>query len=89
MVMKTVRIAELKARLSSHLRDVRRGRSITVLDRATPIARIVPYRADSEPLTVRRPTAKSRGPAAVKLPPPLKIRQDVVEFLLAERQTER
>jgi len=41
--MSNVRIADLKARLSEHLRAVRRGRSLTVLDRDTPIARIVPY----------------------------------------------
>lgn len=42
MVMTTVRIAALKARLSEHLRSVRQGRTLTVLDRDTPIARIVP-----------------------------------------------
>ena len=34
--MKTVRIAELKARLSEYLRAVRRGETIAVLDRETP-----------------------------------------------------
>ena len=38
-----VGIAELKARLSEHLRAVRKGRTVTVLDRDTPVARIVPY----------------------------------------------
>ena len=36
--MKQVRIAELKARLSEYLRAVRRGETIAVLDRETPIA---------------------------------------------------
>jgi prevent-host-death family protein len=45
--MKAVRIADLKARLSERLREVRRGRTITVLDRDTPIARLVPYESDS------------------------------------------
>ena len=44
MVMK-VGIAALKARLSEHLRAVRKGRTITVLDRDTPVARIVPLTA--------------------------------------------
>ena len=57
--MSSVRIADLKARLSEHLRAVRRGRSLTVLDRDTPIARIVPY-DESEPLRVRRATRKPR-----------------------------
>src|SRR5437667_302406 len=35
--MDTVGIAELKARLSEHLRAVRRGRTLTVLDRDRPV----------------------------------------------------
>ena len=34
--MKTVRIAELKSPLSEHLRSVRKGRTLTILDRDTP-----------------------------------------------------
>jgi prevent-host-death family protein len=45
--MSEVGIAELKARLSEHLRSVRNGGTLTVLDRETPIARIVPYSAQS------------------------------------------
>lgn len=41
--MRDVGIADLKARLSEHLRSVRNGGTLTVLDRDTPIARIVPY----------------------------------------------
>ena len=58
VVMKTVRIAELKARLSEHLKWVRKGRTLTVLDRDTPVARIVPYAA--ELLEVRRATRRLR-----------------------------
>ena len=42
--MKTVRIAELKSRLSEYLRAVRNGETIAVLDRETPVAHIVPVR---------------------------------------------
>jgi prevent-host-death family protein len=45
--MAAVRIAELKARLSEHLRSVRKGRTLTVLDRDTPVARIVPYATET------------------------------------------
>ena len=41
--MKSVRIAELKSKLSEYLRGVRKGQSVIVLDRETPIARIVPF----------------------------------------------
>lgn len=66
MTMKGVGIADLKARLSEHLRAVRKGRTVTVLDRATPVARIVPYAA--EPLEVRRATRRLRD-LALPLPP--------------------
>jgi len=46
MVMTNVRIADLKARLSEYLRRVRRGDVLTVLDRKTPIARIVKVEVD-------------------------------------------
>ena len=40
---KTAKISDLKAHLSEHLANVRRGKPLIVLDRAVPIARIVPY----------------------------------------------
>jgi len=79
--MMRVGIAELKARLSEHLRAVRGGRSLTVLDRDTPIARIVPYEA-SEPLRVRHATRK---PRELKLPPPPDRPTDSLAVLLRDR----
>jgi prevent-host-death family protein len=87
--MKTVRIAELKAHLSEHLRSVRQGRSLTVLDRDTPIARLVPYLPQTEMLTIRRPSTRSPGLHGVQLPPALPGRIDVVALLLEDRQSER
>ncbi|MEW6684203.1 MAG: type II toxin-antitoxin system prevent-host-death family antitoxin [Nitrospirota bacterium] len=87
--MKTVRIAELKARLSGYLREVRSGRSVTVLDRDTPIARIVPYTPDVASLIVHKPLPNAPPPGRVKLPPPLSIKGDIVDLLMVERQGER
>ena len=87
MVMKAVGIAELKARLSEHLRHVRRGHTLTVLDRTTPIARIVPYAPEPGALSIRRPSPG--GLKAVRLPPPLDIGKDIVDLLMEERQVER
>jgi prevent-host-death family protein len=42
--MDSVNIADLKNNLSRHLLQVREGSEITVFDRDTPVARIVPYR---------------------------------------------
>jgi prevent-host-death family protein len=87
MTMTKVRIAELKARLSEYLRRVRRGHTITVLDRETPVARVVPY-AEHEQLTVREPLGRRRL-HEIPLPPPLELEIDIVELLREERQVER
>ena len=88
MVMKQVRIAELKARLSEYLRAVRRGETVAVLDRETPVAQIVPVRGRPA-LRVRRPAPGTPPPNQVPLPKPAKLNVDVVRFLLEERQGHR
>ena len=90
MVMKkpavrSVRVAELKARLSAYLRKVRDGETITVLDRDTPVARLVPL-GSGAPLSVRAAHGRLHD---VRLPPPLALEADVLELLLEERQVER
>jgi prevent-host-death family protein len=87
MTMKEVRIADLKARLSEHLRYVRRGHALTVLDRDTPVARVVPIEA-STGLVIRRPAGARPSVAAVPLPPPLRLAVDPVALLLEDRQAE-
>ncbi len=86
--MKEVRIAELKARLSEYLRAVRRGETVAVLDRHTPVARIVPVR-DRTALRIRKPTAGTPPPNRVPLPKPAKLDVDVLQLLLDERQGHR
>ena len=87
--MTTTGIADLKARLSHYLRAVRRGGQVVVLDRDTPVARIVPYSAVGRELTIRKPGAGAGAPGAVVLPKPLDLKRDVVDLLLADRQTKR
>jgi prevent-host-death family protein len=89
LVMNGVRIADLKSRLSEYLRKVRNGRSITILDRDTPIARILPYEEDGVSLKVRPPLPGAPKLNRVKLPPPLRAHRDIVTLLLEERQGER
>lgn len=81
LVMSKVGIADLKARLSQHLRRVRRGHTIIVLDRDTPVARIVPYDSES-PLEVRRATKKA---SQLRLPPPPSAPTDSLKLLLQDR----
>ncbi|OGW59984.1 MAG: hypothetical protein A2V83_07700 [Nitrospirae bacterium RBG_16_64_22] len=89
VVMKNVRIANLKANLSRHLRDVRRGHPLVVMDRETPIARLVPYAGEGEPLIVRHPRRKYLSLQQVPLPAPLGLDIDIVPLLLEERQGEK
>ncbi len=82
--MKKVRIAELKARLSEHLRAVRRGQEVIVFDRDTPIARIVPYRA-GRPKLVVRPARGTFADFKLLAPPPA-FPVDIVAELLEQRK---
>jgi prevent-host-death family protein len=89
--MERVGIADLKAHLSEHLRTVRSGRALTVVDRGTPVAKLVPFSPGPERLTIR-PPRESGALAEVPLPPPMHPRRgmpDVVDLLLRERQTDR
>jgi antitoxin (DNA-binding transcriptional repressor) of toxin-antitoxin stability system len=79
--MSDVRIAELKARLSEHLRSVRNGATLTVLDRDTPVARIIPIAAPS--LDIRK--AKRRL-SDLRLPPRLSKRTDSTALLVDDRR---
>jgi prevent-host-death family protein len=86
--MKQVRIAELKSKLSEFLRAVQSGESITVLDRNTSIAQIVPI-AERPGIRIRKPNSGSPAPNKVLLPTAAKLELDVLELLLEERQAQR
>ena len=78
----TVKVSELKAKLSTYLAQVRRGATITVCDRKTPIAQLVPVGGETGGLEVREPTDANALPTArVKV----KARIDVVALLRPDR----
>lgn len=88
MVMKkqdenSVHLADFKARLSQYIRTVRRGVSLTLLDRQTPVAKVVPLAEGGGRMTVRPATL---NPVDLELPPPLKARVDIVRYVAEERQ---
>ena len=86
--MKQVRIADLKARLSEHLRAVRAGESIAVLDRNTPVAQLIPVR-ESQALRIRKPASGAPPLHRIKVPNRARLNVDVVQLLLEERQSHR
>ena len=79
--MSDVRIADLKARLSEHLRSVRNGGTVTVLDRDTPVARIIPVATPS--LEIRKATRRLRD---LELPPKPGRRTNSTAALLEDRR---
>lgn len=98
--MSTVKVSELKARLSHYLRQVRRGESVLVCDRDRVIARIEPaggtLASDSDDArlldalerrgTIRRGTGELPRDWLARRP---KLRADVVAALLDEREDGR
>ncbi len=81
--MTGVGIADLKAHLSRHLRKVRAGRTLTILDRDTPIAAIVPYEREAA-LEVRKAT---RRPRDLRMPPRPSRPTDSLSVLLEDRSS--
>jgi len=85
--MLKAKISELKSRLSAYLARVRAGESVLVLDRATPVARLVPLDGQGD-LVVREPVA----PAASlrKRRSPIELRKPVdVDAILADDRDQR
>jgi prevent-host-death family protein len=84
--MKKIGVADLKAHLSEHLRAVRGGGEVIVMDGDTPVARIVPYETSSS-LRVRKPVVRYANMGEIPLPPSLKLDFDPAEDLLNDRNS--
>ena len=87
--MNRIRIAELKARLSEQLRKVRGGQTIIVMDRDTPIARLIPYESSQPAIVVHRPRVHYSTLGEIPVPPPVTLDVDVVDVLLEGRDPDR
>lgn len=91
VIMMTVSISELKANLSRYVREVRRGGEIQVLDRGTPVARLVPVVEDirhsvRERLIRLGLVKPGRGNTAIVLDrPPLVLPTRISEALAEDR----
>jgi prevent-host-death family protein len=97
--MKTATITEVKNGLSAYLDRVRKGESIVILDRGTPVARLEPVVAHDDPSgRLQRleraglvATARTRMPLALlREPGPAPSgRASAVRALLEERRGDR
>jgi antitoxin (DNA-binding transcriptional repressor) of toxin-antitoxin stability system len=95
--VRTVKIADLKARLSAHLQFVKDGEEVLVCDRDQPVARIVPCHSsdlsEQEQRLVARgalsPPAQKR-PSRVDWPePPGPVPDEVMEKVWQEEREDR
>lgn len=86
--MQRAQVAHLKAHLSKYLADVRDGDTVVVYDRNTPIARVIPFREDSDGFVVHEP---ARPPRHLKTVRGVATRRsvDVVRLLRASCDSPR
>ena len=86
VTMESVSVAELKAKLSPYLREVREGKSFTVLSRDIPVATLGPSEPDEvDDLEIIEPTEDPALWGQVDLPP-LALSRDIVDYLIEVRQ---
>jgi prevent-host-death family protein len=94
----SVSVAQLKARLSEHLRTVKRGGEVVITERGVPVARITALDTTERRATRRerlvalgtlRPGKGKVRRALLEAPPGEAIHDDVVAALLAEREEGR
>ncbi len=78
-----VKVSELKAKLSAYLAQVRLGGTVTVCDRKTPIASLVPVDEHAGEVEVLEATNAEGLPMGQRIR--LKKRIDVVALLRADR----
>ena len=78
-------VSQLKAKLSSYLSAVRKGETVIVHDRQTPIAKLVPYLQSAEDLRLER--AEQAADVLKGLSPVRLLKSvDVVQTLREERE---
>jgi len=83
--MERVTVAELKSRLSHYLREVRSGKSFTVLSRDVPVAKLGPYDPEEiDDFVVIPPTEDPATWGQTDLPP-LGREIDVVALIREDR----
>lgn len=97
--MRTAKISELKAKLSAHIQYVKNGEEVLILDRNTPVARLVaPAPADDYSERERRLFAKGiltppQRPRArrktLPMPPGPIISQEVMDQVWHEERDGR
>ncbi|HEY1678814.1 MAG TPA: type II toxin-antitoxin system prevent-host-death family antitoxin [Candidatus Sulfotelmatobacter sp.] len=95
--MRVVNIAKLKARLSAHIKYVRKGEEVLVCDRNKPVARLVPcdldgYSEQEKDLIARgilTPPRKRRHSSGSWPQPAGNVSREVMQRILEEEREGR
>lgn len=98
--MRTAKISELKAKLSAHIEYVKRGEEVLILDRDTPVARLVSAEAagdDDDEMRqliakgiILAPRVPKNKPRFVPTPAGIKpISQKVMDRIWEEERADR
>jgi prevent-host-death family protein len=98
--MKCAKISQIRDHLSEYLRTVRKGETVIIYDRATPVARLepVPTTARDAPLSYQKalaagilmpPRAVDDALQKLERPPKSKQPAQLVNALIEERRAER
>jgi prevent-host-death family protein len=91
--MREIGVRELRAQLSSVLRDVEEGETVRVTSRGRPVADIVPARPKRseamKKLIAEGKVTPALGSIPKNPPPPRKTGRSASAIILAEREEER
>lgn len=79
-----VKSSEFKAKMAAHLREVRKGREVIILDRDTPVAKVIPFQAKESSDVKIRPPLKPGSLKNIKFKG-VKAKIDVVKLLREDR----
>jgi prevent-host-death family protein len=90
--MREIGVRDLKAQLSSVLREVEKGERVRVTSRGRPVAEIVPVESPEEwrqRMIAEGRITPGRRPLPKNPPPPRKTGRSASAIILAEREEER
>ncbi|MCB1214537.1 MAG: hypothetical protein KDK66_03575 [Deltaproteobacteria bacterium] len=84
MASSQVKSSEFKAKMAAHLRQVKKGEELILLDRDVPFAKVIPFRGKKKP-TLKIIKAKKPGALKNMKFTGVKAKIDVVKLLREDR----
>ncbi len=81
-----VKISDFKAHLAKYLKQVKKGQEVEILDRGTPVARVVPFSLEETTAAIQAPTKRPEDLGKLKSKV-TSFTGEVMDILLEERQS--